>query len=151
MTQLTAACHLASMVIRTLYFFLAWWRHQMETFSALLAVCEENPTVTGEFPSQMQVTWSCDVFFDLRQNKRLSKQSWGWWFETPSRPLWRHCNGLLGYNILQYIERRMCLFVLVVFFSYPLSGLLCWHRVIGISALGPLFLIWFNFNPSMDK
>ena len=30
--------------------------------------------------------------FDLRLNKRLSKQSWGWWFETPSRPLWRHCN-----------------------------------------------------------
>ena len=22
-----------------------------------------------------------------------SKQSWGWWFETLSRPLWRHCNG----------------------------------------------------------
>ena len=27
-------------------------------------------------------------------NKRWSKQSWGWWFETPSRPLWRHCNVL---------------------------------------------------------
>ena len=26
-------------------------------------------------------------------NKRLSKQLWGWWFETLSRPLWRHCNG----------------------------------------------------------
>ena len=33
-----------------------------------------------------------DVFFDLHPNKRLSKQSWGWWFETPSCPLWRHCN-----------------------------------------------------------
>ena len=31
-------------------------------------------------------------FFDLRLNKRLSKQSWGWWFETRSRPLWRHRN-----------------------------------------------------------
>ena len=30
--------------------------------------------------------------FDLRPNKRLSKQSWGWWFETPSCSLWRHCN-----------------------------------------------------------
>ena len=30
--------------------------------------------------------------FDLRLNKRLSEQSWGWWFETPSRWLWRHCN-----------------------------------------------------------
>ena len=31
-------------------------------------------------------------FFDLRLNKRLSKQSWGWWFETLSCPLWRHRN-----------------------------------------------------------
>ena len=31
-----------------------------------------------------------DALFDLRLFKRLSKQSWGWWFETPSRPLWRH-------------------------------------------------------------
>ena len=30
-------------------------------------------------------------FFDLRLNKRLSKQSWGWWIETPSQSLWRHC------------------------------------------------------------
>ena len=33
-----------------------------------------------------------DVFFYLRLNKRLSKQSWGWWFEMPSHPLWRHYN-----------------------------------------------------------
>ena len=32
-----------------------------------------------------------NVFFDLRLNKRLSKQSLGWWFETPSCSLWRHC------------------------------------------------------------
>ena len=49
-----------------------------------------NSQVTGEFPAQKPVTWSFDVFFDLRLNKRLSKQSWGWWFETPSRSLWRH-------------------------------------------------------------
>ena len=36
-----------------------------------------------------------DVFFDLRLKKRLSKQSWGWWFGTPSRPLWRHCIALI--------------------------------------------------------
>ena len=38
------------------------------------------------------VTRSFDVFCDLRLNKRLSKQPWGWWFETPSWSLWRHCN-----------------------------------------------------------
>ena len=31
-------------------------------------------------------------FFNLLLNKRLSKQWWGWWFETPLHPLWRHCN-----------------------------------------------------------
>ena len=61
-----------------------WWRHQMETFSALLAVCAGNSLLTGEFPSQRPVTRSIDVFFGLRLNERLSKQSWGWWFETPS-------------------------------------------------------------------
>ena len=35
----------------------SWWRHQMETFFALLALCEEKPPVTGEFPSQRPVTW----------------------------------------------------------------------------------------------
>ena len=53
----------------------AWWRHQMETFSALLAICAGNSPVPGEFPAQRPVTQSFDVFFDLRPNKRLSKQS----------------------------------------------------------------------------
>ena len=69
------------------------WRHQMETFSVLQALCVGNSPVTGEFPSQRSVTRSFDTFFDLCLNKRLSKQ-WGWWFEKPSFPLWRHCNVL---------------------------------------------------------
>ena len=64
----------------------------METFSALLALYAGNSPVTGEFPSQRPVTRSFGVFFDLCLNKRLSKQSRGWWFETPSRSPWRHCN-----------------------------------------------------------
>ena len=43
---------------------------------------------------QRPVTRRFDVFFDLCPNKRLSKQWWGWWFETPSCPLWRHCDGI---------------------------------------------------------
>ena len=56
----------------------------------------------GEFtgprwiPAQRPVTRSFDVFFDLRLNKRLSKQSRGWWFEKPSRSLWRQRNGKNG-------------------------------------------------------
>ena len=49
-------------------------------------------TGPGEFPTQRPVTRSFDVFFDLRLNKRLSKQSWGWSFGTPSWSLWRHRN-----------------------------------------------------------
>ena len=70
----------------------SWWRHQMETFSALLGICAGNSPVPGELPAQRPVTRSFDIFFDLRLNKRLSKQSWGWWFETLSRTFWRHRN-----------------------------------------------------------
>ena len=72
--------------------FMIWWRHQMETFSAILVLCAGNSPVAGEFPAQRPVTRSFELFFDLRLNKRWSKQSWGWWFETASRPLWRHYN-----------------------------------------------------------
>ena len=40
--------------------------------------------------------------FDQRLNKRLSKQSWGWWFETLSRSLWRHC------NVIAKCHARVC-------------------------------------------
>ena len=51
-------------------FPITWWRHQMETFSALLAICAGYSPVPGEFPAQMPVTQSFDVFFDVRLNKR---------------------------------------------------------------------------------
>ena len=91
----------------------AWWRHQMETFSALLTLCAGNSPVPAEFPAQRPVTRSFGVFFDLRLNKWLSKQSWGWWFETPSRPLWRHCNSLKRIKIIPTRE------IVDVFISYP--------------------------------
>ena len=67
--------------------FFIKWKH----FPRLMAICAGNSPVTGEFPAQRPVARSFDVFSDLRLDKRLSKQSWGWWFEKPSRPLWRHC------------------------------------------------------------
>ena len=45
-----------------------WWRHPMETFPALLAICAENSPVPGEFSVQRPVTRSFDVFFDVRPN-----------------------------------------------------------------------------------
>ena len=66
--------------------------------------CAGNSPVTGEFPTQRPVTQGFDVFFDLRMNKQLSKQSWGWWFEM----LWRHCNGLFScYCFVQ--EQTYCM------------------------------------------
>ena len=65
----------------------------MERASALLALCACGE-LTGhrQIPAQRPVTRIFDIFFDLRLNKRLSKQSWSWWFETPWCTLWRHCN-----------------------------------------------------------
>ena len=71
-----------------------WWRHQMETFSALLAICAVLSPVAGEFLIQRPVARSF-VFFDLR----VSKQSWGWWFDTPSSSLWHHCNDICRSDI----------------------------------------------------
>ena len=60
-------------------------------------------TGPGEFPAQRPVTRSFDVFFDLRLNKRLSEQSWGWWFETLSRPSWRHRNAMRQWCVASMI------------------------------------------------
>ena len=88
--------------------YASWKRHQMETCSALLDICVGNSPVPGEFPEQRPVTQSFNVFFDLR----LNKQPKGRWFETLSRPLWRHCNvndeatGKSESNISYYILAR---------------------------------------------
>ena len=38
-----------------------WWRHETQTFSAILALCAGNSPATGKFPSQRPVTRSLDV------------------------------------------------------------------------------------------
>ena len=84
---------LQSRFLECLYFiFQHPFRLSIETFSALVALCARNSPVSGEFPLQRPVTRSFDVFFDLRLNKRLSKQLRRRWFKTPSRSLWRHCS-----------------------------------------------------------
>ena len=74
------------------------WRHHV---IKPLKLMEESITMQcGEFIGHRWIPRTkasdADVFFDLSLNKRLSKQSWGWWFETPLRPLWRHCNGQMN-------------------------------------------------------
>ena len=71
----------------------SWWRHEMETFSAFLALCEGNPPVIGGFPTNSSDAelW-CFLWSAFEQT--LCKQSRRRWFETPSRYLWRHCNAM---------------------------------------------------------
>ena len=73
-----------------------WRRHQMETFSALLALCARKSPVTGE-KSPHKGQWRGALMLSLicTLNKRLIKQLWGWRFDTSSCSLWRHCNEML--------------------------------------------------------
>ena len=43
-------------------------------------------------PHKGQWRWAFIFSLICALNKRLSNQTWGWWFEKLSRPLWRHCN-----------------------------------------------------------
>ena len=92
---------------------IVWWRHQMETISALLALCTGNSPVTGEFPLQRPVTLSFDVFFDLRLKKWLWKQSIPRWFETLSPSLWRHCHGWPRLMCNLWHKTVICVFLIM--------------------------------------
>ena len=76
---------------------IAWWRHQMEIFSVLLAICAENSPVTSEFPAQRPVTRSFDIFPDLRLNKRLSTN-------RDAGDLRRH-RACYDFNVMSWWER----------------------------------------------
>ena len=100
----------------------------METFPALLALCEGNPPVASRFPSQRAVTRSFDVFFDLRLNMRLNKQLRGRWFDTSSRSLWRHCNAILqilqrGANLQRVIYSEYLIEISNMFVYIPAYGI----------------------------
>ena len=104
-TEMAQVCVIAGSPCGRMCVSKTWWRHLMETFSAWLAICAGNSPVPGEFTAQRPVTRSFDVFFDLRLNKRLSKQSWGWWFETSSCPLWRHRNGCQNPHLQRWVHQ----------------------------------------------
>ena len=90
---------------------------------------------SGEFPTQRLVTRSVDVFFDLCINKRLRKQSWGWWFETLSHPLWRHCNENVSMMRLWYNETISALLTIC-------AG--------NLSATSGYFLLWRGSSKGLD-
>ena len=63
------------------YWPFVWWIHRSPV----------NSPHKGQWCGALMLSLICVL------NKRLSKRSWGWWYETPLRSLWRHCNdsGLL--------------------------------------------------------
>ena len=76
----------------------SWGRHQKETFPRYWPFVRGIHRPLVNYPHKGQ--WCGSLMFSLicALNKRLSKQSWGWWFETPSRPLWRHCNVMRSHD-----------------------------------------------------
>ena len=85
-------------------------------------------TGPGEFPLQrpVRVTRTFYVFFDLRLNKQLNKQSRGWWFETLSHSLWRHCNAEMAKQIQGYSGWQLYFqYELSIFFNEPFFFLFC--------------------------
>ena len=69
-------------------------------------------------------------FCHLHPNKRLSKQWWGWWFETLSHPLWRHCNAMfyLWWRRLAMHDRVWRFYIFLMYstiFVYQYTLYLC--------------------------
>ena len=80
-----------------------WWSSFMTEFCCALMMVvlydwmllwNQRAVFLTECCEQMRAAlYDWMLLFDLRLNKRLNKQSWGWWLETLPCPLWRHCNG----------------------------------------------------------
>ena len=85
----------------------------------------------GGHRSQMLVTRSFDVFFDLRLNKRLSKQSIYRWFETSLRSLRRHRYVMINFSHSEW--------------SSPLSYLLIFFTCFGFAKFLVEIITWLVF------
>ena len=103
----------------------------MEAFSTLLSLCAGNSPATVNSLHRGQWRGNLMFFFDLRWNKRLSKQPWGWWFKTPSWSLWRQCNEqnvlltltsmclyIYAYRSICFIYISICLCICVIFILF---------------------------------
>ena len=97
--------------------------HQIETFSAILALCGGNPQVNRGLPSERPVSWSFDAFFDLSLNKRLSNN--------------RNAGDL---------RRHRAHYDVIVMTNGKLT-----NEDLEIFTPGPLLVTWINFNHGMDK
>ena len=73
------------------------WKHFPRYWSFVRGIHRSpvNSPHIGQWRGALMLSLICAL------NKRLSKQSWGWWFETPSRSLWRHCSDITRQGHLQ--------------------------------------------------
>ena len=99
--------------------------------------------------------WRGALMFTLicALNKQLSKQSRGWWFKTPLRSLWRHCNVtwcssfLFMYHLAKlkrYIFKTFVnvLVIIVKIESSVFAVLACFHTWSYVFYLRPTFYLW---------
>ena len=129
--------------------FYRWWCHQMETFSALLDLRAGTSQATSEFPSEGLVTWGVGVFFDLRFNKRLSKQSRRRWFKKISCSLWRNCNDRRKKKTCIQMVYQMSFFS-VIFNYIHVSCRWIYRGLYYITLLGSIQYFWI-INPDCSK
>ena len=110
----------------------------METIAALSALSEGNPPVTGRFPVDSPLT---KAFFDLRLNKRLSKQSRRLWSEASLRSLWRRCNAVCLLPCTHWQESKATYKIDISFHFYHFNNFQCkqYHQNVIIAQPSPSF------------
>ena len=91
------------------------------------------------------------MFFYLRLNKRLNKQSWGWWLETLSHPLWRQCDDtraksgvdfkMPSYDYRKYQWEDKIVVNWIMLTWYGIIDMAMWwrHDTANVHILGPLW------------
>ena len=92
--------------------------------------------VTGPLWEESTGHRSFDVFFDLRLNKRLSKQRRRQWFETPSRSLWRHCYVPCQVSVQTVPEQQSSGFPLIAY------DWICFHNDHTVSSFQHCLTFW---------
>ena len=125
------------------YHFVCLKTYQMETLSTLLAICAWNSPNKGQWG-----TGSFDVFFDLRWNEWFRKQPWGWWFEMPLHPLWRHSNVVTFRFEIHGLH--IIMIIISIFLIYPsicLTYANCWSKYVNtryilLSGTRAMLYVW---------
>ena len=127
-------------IIQTITWADTWWRHQMETFSALLALCAGNSPVTGEFPHKGQ--WRGALMFYL-----ICACTNGWVNNLDAGDLRRH---RAHYDVTVMRQNEYSPFLCVSVYRHIFHPCLCLTPFLVLFPWS-LFLTWPNYNKAMEK